>query len=113
MSLRRGLVATALAIATLDLAQVLLLDWRPKHVGALGGAAIYLLVALGVAKGWRAAAFVAAGMPVIPLSVLVAWAAGAAVPVTPDAPMLGILGLQLLASALALALLRAGRRPLE
>ena len=113
MTLRRALVATALGIATLDLAQVLLLDWRPKHVGALGGAAIYLLVAWGVSRDRRAAAIVAAGMPVIPLSVLALWATGAQVPVAPDGPMLRILALQLLAAVLAVAWLRAVSRPAE
>lgn len=104
--IRRWLVGVTVAIATADVAQVLLLDWRPKHVGALGGAALYLLLGWGIGTDRRWAGIVVAAMPLIPLTVLGLSAAGAPLPLAPDAAMIGILGLQLLAAGLAIRWLR-------
>jgi hypothetical protein len=105
-SVRQALVGAALTVTTLDLLQVLLLDWRPKHVGALAGAAVYLLFAWGIHGDRRWAGILVAAMPVIPLSVLALSAAGASLPVAPDAAMITILGVQLLAAVLAIVWLR-------
>lgn len=94
----------ALAIVIADLAQPLLLPWRPKFVGALGGAAIYTLVALGAWRGWRPTAWLAALMPVVPLTTLGLHLAGVELPAQPDGAMVAILALQLAVA------LRAGAR---
>lgn len=95
---RWGLVVAAVTIAVADLAQVVLLDWRPKHWGSLGGAALYIGVAVGAVAGLSAADVVALAIPLIPITLLSAWALGLPVPVAPDRAMVLILIVQLSAA---------------
>jgi hypothetical protein len=107
--IRNALVGATWLVAALDLLQVLILDWRPKHVGALGGAALYLALGLAIRADRRWAAAVVAAMPVVPISVLALSAAGAPLPVAPDAPMIAVLAVQLAAAGLAIGWLRTSR----
>lgn len=100
-------VVISCLIATLDVIQPLFLEWRPKFVGALGGAVIYSAIALLVWRGRRWPLYIAGLMPIIPSVTLVLYVSGASLPVQPDAWMLGIYGLQLAASASAILALRA------
>lgn len=109
--MRNALIAVLVAIVACDLAQPMLLAWRPKFWGALGGAAIYALCAAGVARDVPAARLVVVAMPVIPIGVLGLWATGLATSVQPDAPMVGVLALQLCAAALAAATPRRAPSP--
>jgi hypothetical protein len=93
------LVGAAATVAALDLLQVVLLDWRPKHWGALAGAGLYAAVAAGAWREARWADVVAVGVPLLPSSILIATALGASLAVTPDAAMVGILVFQLAAAA--------------
>lgn len=102
-------VASCVAVAAADLAQVALLPWRPKHGAALAGAALYLACAAAIARGSRVGSAVVAVMPAVPLATLAVWAAGAPLPVAPDAGMLGVLGLQAAAAVAAVAAWRAVR----
>jgi hypothetical protein len=86
-------------VAALDLAQVAVGPWRPRLWGALGGAAVYLAIA-GFADR-RAAWWVGACMPIVPIAAL---ASGA---VSPEAPMLAVFAVQLALAAVATRLLRA------
>ncbi len=103
LSARSAAAWLAVAVAAADLAQVLLLAWRPKHWGAIGGAVLYAALALGIGRGHRAPLVVVAAMPALPLTILALSAAGAPLPVAPDAGMVGVLALQLMASAAAVA----------
>lgn len=100
MRQRLAIGACALIVA-LDWMQPLLLDWRPKFVGALLGGLLYLVAALGIARGVRVLALVVAAVPVVPLSTLALWAAGVSLPVQPDGPMLVVLSVQLVAAVAA------------
>ena len=105
----RVVVGLAVAIAAADALQVALLPWVPKHVFALGGALLYGALAVGVARGSRAALVTVLAMPLIPLGVLSLSAAGVALGVAPDRAMVGILLLQVAAAGAAgAALARAG-----
>ena len=98
---QRAAVGACALIAMLDWAQPLWLDWRPKHVGALLGGALYLAAAVAIARGFRPLALVVAFMPVIPITTLGLWASGVGLPVEPDAPMVAILAVQLVAAVAA------------
>ncbi|MCB9697135.1 MAG: hypothetical protein H6738_10180 [Alphaproteobacteria bacterium] len=103
--MRRWAAGLAWTVAAMDLAQVLLLDWRPKHWGALAGAGLYVLLGVGALRGVPAALLILAAMPLVPLTTLALWAGGVALPVEPDAGMIGVLVVQLgtaLASFLAI-----------
>jgi hypothetical protein len=100
----------AAAVALLDLAQVALLDWRPKHWGSLGGAALYAVIAAGAARDAAWADLLAVLIPLIPLSVLTATLLGASLPVVPDREMVGILMFQLVAAGAGALRLLARRR---
>lgn len=67
MTLRATGVGLALAIVVADLVQIPLLG---KGWGPLGGAAVYGLVAFGLARDVRVAWGVALAMPVVPTAVL-------------------------------------------
>jgi len=86
-----------------------LLDWRPRFVGALGGAAIYAAVAVGAWNRVRAAAWVAAMMPIVPLLAIAAWSTGIS-EVAPEAAMVSILVVQSLASLSGISILRSSIR---
>ncbi len=101
---QKALIAVLLAIVLSDLAQPLMLEWRPKFAAAIAGAALYAGCALGVVQGWAPALWVVRLMPIVPLTTLGLWAAGVDVPAQPDAGMLWVLGLQLVAAGLAWAL---------
>jgi hypothetical protein len=101
--LQRWAAALAGLVAVLDLVQVLVLAWRPKHWGALGGMVLYGTLAVLVARGSRPALIVVAVMPLVPLSVLVGTAMGLPLPVAPDAAMSGILAVQIAAASAATA----------
>ena len=103
--MRRWAAGLAWTVAVLDLAQVVLLDWGPKHWGALLGAALYVVLGAGAWRGVRAADLVLAVMPLVPLTTLALWAGGVALPLEPDAGMLGVMVVQIgaaLASVLAI-----------
>ncbi len=88
----------------------MVLDWRPKFVGAVLGALFYASCAVAIARGLRWAAWGVAALPALPVTLLALHAAGVAVPVEPDAPMVAVLGLQLLAAGLAVAWFRGAQR---
>lgn len=85
----------------LDWAQPLLFEWVPKHVGAILGGLLYLSAAVAIARNVRPFALIVSAMPLIPLTTLVLWSAGVALPVTPDAPMLVVLSVQIVAAVAA------------
>lgn len=103
--MRRSLLAVLLVIVLADLAQPVMLPWRSKFLGALAGAALYGVCAVGVVLHRRWPLVVITCLPLIPIGVLVLAGLGVA-PVQPDAPMLGVLLLQVLAAGLSLRLLR-------
>ena len=99
---RRGvLVAACALVAALDLAQLVVRVWEPRLLGALVGAVIYAAAAALCARGTPIGLWIARLVPLIPLVTLTGWALGAPVPVTPDAWMLGVLAVQLVAAAAA------------
>ena len=105
-----GLGYTACAyVIVFDLAQVLLLPWKDKHVGALLGAVLYFFLALTVLR-FKAARWVAALMPIVPSAVLLSTYGPA--PLSGMVPMKGdlytalVLVGQLVVAAWALRLLR-------
>jgi hypothetical protein len=102
-----ALAAVCSSITACDLAQPAILDWRSKFLGAVGGAAIYTLVAGGAVAHKRWSVVIAVAMPIIPIATLLLWTAGWA-PVEPDAWMVVILGLQLVAAGIARAELWPG-----
>ncbi len=89
----RALAGVAVAIACCDLAQPLVLGWEPRMVAAIAGAGVYLAVAAGAAGERRWAAWIALGMPVIPIGAIVSG-------LQPSWPMLGVMGLQVVAAML-------------
>ncbi len=89
----RALAGVAVAIACCDLAQPLLLGWEPRMIAAIAGAGIYLGVAAGALRGQRWAAWIALGMPVIPIGAIVSG-------LDPSGAMLGVMVLQLGAAVL-------------
>ena len=93
-------------IAVADLVQPFLLPWAPKLVGAVLGGAFYAIAAVLLARGVRWVAWPVILLPVVPITTLALWAAGATLPVTPDLPMVGVLGLQLAAAATCAAWMR-------
>jgi len=101
MAPQRAAVVACLLIVGLDWIQPLVFDWVPKHVGALVGGVLYLIGAVGLARGVRPVAIVIALMPVIPLTTLALSGLGVPLPVSPDAPMLVVLSAQLVAAAAA------------
>ena len=102
-----ALALVATVIVACDWVQPLVLEWKPKLYGALAGGLLYGVVAVGAWKRQRWAAGVALGIPVLPVSILALRAAGVDLPVTPDAAMIGILAIQLVAATLgAVALTR-------
>jgi hypothetical protein len=107
------LLAAAASVAALDLLQVIALDWRPKHWGALAGAGLYAAVAVGAWREARWADGVAVVVPVLPLSILFATALGAKLSVVPDVPMVGILIFQLVAAGAGVVRLRSRAHPLS
>ncbi len=98
-----------LLVACADFAQPLLLDWRPKFVGALLGGALYLAASLSMGRGVRLLAYVVAVMPLVPVTVLSLFALGVPLPVAPDVAMVVVLVGQLGAAAACISWLRAGR----
>ena len=90
-------------IALADALQPVLLDWRPKFVGALLGAIFYAVCAVAIGRGVRGMAWGVLLLPVVPSSLLGLWAAGVQVPVEPDAMMVAVWVLQLVAAGLAAA----------
>jgi hypothetical protein len=104
----RGLAVAAGLVALADAAQPLVFDWKPKLYGALAGAALYAAIAIGAWGRRRWAAGLALAVPALPVGVLAATAAGVDLPVTPDAAMVGILVVQLVAAGLAAVALRSG-----
>lgn len=101
MNARWLAVAACAVIVLLDWSQPLVFEWRTKFVGAIAGGVLYLLAAFAIARQWRPAAVVVALMPVIPLTTLTLWAVGLDLPVRPDAPMVVVLGVQIVAAAAA------------
>lgn len=104
--LNRAAAAVCMLIAAADLSQPLLMDWIPKHWGALGGGLFYLTTGALLLRDVRPAAWAVVALPAIPVTVLALWAAGVSVPVQPDGLMVAILVLQLTAAALCAAWLR-------
>jgi hypothetical protein len=106
---RARVVAAVFAglVAASDLVQVVVVPWKPKHWGAVGGIALYALLAVGAARGWRPALVLAVAMPLVPLTVLALWAAGVGLPVAPDAAMVGILAFQVGAATASAVALRS------
>jgi len=96
--LRGLLTATCVVIVVLDLAQVLLLG---KGLGAVGGAAIYVAVAMGVWRERVVARVVALLMPAIPLAVFAGLLGADTREDLVDAGMIGVFCFQLTAAALA------------
>ncbi len=103
---RWTLITLAATIAIADLAQVPTLEWGLRLAGPIGGAVLYFGV--GVATAWRRSIgpWFAVLSPVLPTTLLLAWAAGLTVPIAPDAPMLGVYTLQLAAAATGIRVLR-------
>lgn len=102
-------VGASLCIVLLDWMQPLLFAWRAKYVGAVLGGAIYLVAAVGLARGVRGLAGVLLVMPAIPLATLALFACGVSLPVRPDGFMIGVLSLQLTAALGSFVLLRTPR----
>lgn len=102
----RAFAVSAAAIVALDLAQPLVLGWQPGHVAALGGAALYAVLGISALRGSRVALWIGLAMPAVPLSVVAAWAVGLELPVRPHAPMVAVLGVQLVAAGAAAWCLR-------
>ena len=103
----RWLAAAATVVAIADLAQPLLLPWRPKFVGSIAGSLIYMSVAFGVMHGARWALWLAALVPIVPTTLIGLHLAGVELPTPPDTGMVSILVVQLVIAALAMRLLRA------
>lgn len=95
---QRVAVAACVLIVALDWMQPLLFEWRPKHVGAVLGGALYLVAAVGIARGARPLALVVAAMPAIPLTTLTLAGLGVALPVQPDTPMIVVMSVQIVAA---------------
>lgn len=73
-----------------------------------GGAVLYALIAIGARSDRRLAAWAALLVPVLPLTIIARWLAGAPVPAAPDLPMLAVAAVQLVAAALAAVTLWRG-----
>jgi hypothetical protein len=101
-----GLALAAGLVALCDAVQPLVLEWKPKLWGAMGGALLYAVIAMGAWRERRAAAVAAMVVPVLPISILAATLAGVEVPARPDAAMIGILAIQLVAATLGAVALR-------
>lgn len=101
----RVAIACALVVAGADLAQPLLLSWRPKFIAALCGALLYSALAWAVLRyQHRVALWVLMLMPLVPFGTLTAVTLGASFPV--DDKMLAIAAFQLLAGLSAACALR-------
>ncbi len=106
-------MGVCLAIAAADWIQPLILDWRPKMVGAILGGAFYAGSALAVHRGVRPVAIAVAALPLLPVGLLGAHWIGWSVPVQPDGAMVGILVGQIVAAILAVAWFSARSDPSE
>lgn len=102
----RWAAGLAWTVAAMDLAQVLLLEWRPKHWGSLLGAAMYVLLGLGALRGVPAALLILAAMPLVPLTTLALQAGGVSLAIEPDAGMIGVMVVQLAASLASVSAIR-------
>lgn len=109
MKVGRWLALAALVVAAADLAQPLLLDWRPKFVGSIGGAMLYSVIAWGVLRDARWALWMAAALPAVPSGVICLHLLGVSLPTPPDFPMVAILVVQVGIAAVAVMRLRTPR----
>ncbi|MCO4745544.1 MAG: hypothetical protein KC912_12200 [Proteobacteria bacterium] len=96
----RALIGVCALIALIDLAQVPLLG---KGLGAIGGAAIYGVSALMLARGERRVWPLIAAMPLIPTAVFLGLLGEEVRDQLVDVGMIGVFLLQLAAAGLAVA----------
>lgn len=104
--MRWALLVVVALIVLADWAQPLVWPWEPRFVAAIAGGLLYAVAGGAIYAEKRAALWLVALMPVVPLGTLGLSGAGVATLVEPSVPMVGIAGLQVVAAVLAVGLLR-------